>query len=361
MIFGIKFNFNSIMSGITAQLKSIVPTNIPNIGDLAKGGLINSALGKVKGQISSMINNAVGFNIASKIGNLGSSLKGLSTASMFGLVSTKLVNQLKNLTSQYTDVFKNINLTDLNISKLVTSQISNIENLITEELQSGLLIGKSSLKSLISIEQISNKTLRDITFDPVKKAEYVKSLTDLQMEDLKKLATGAISEDNTFKADTKRLQQIQQPPMLISASESYAPSELKRYKETLTGVDTNSNIIKKSNINISKRNQKEVLTVNSIIDERDVDKPSPMLTKEINEFPDKGYPERFLLYPNRNDFRYADVFGSTDPNNVKLILLRGKSTVSDKRFPEISGTLQQYVRDLSNAGILKTGEEISNS
>ena len=245
MIFGIKFNFNSIMSGITAQLKSIVPTNIPNIGDLAKGGLINSALGKVKGQISSMINNAVGFNIASKIGDLGSSLKGLSTASMFGLVSTKLINQLKNLTSQYTDVFKNINLTDLNISKLVTSQISNIENLITEELQSGLLIGKSSLKSLISIEQISNKTLRDITFDPVKKAEYVKSLTDLQMEDLKKLATGAISEDNTFKADTKRLQQIQQPPMLISASESYAPSELKRYKETLTGVDTNSNIIKK--------------------------------------------------------------------------------------------------------------------
>ena len=129
MAFGIKFNFNSIIGGITSQLKTIVPINIPNIGSLAKGGLINGITGQIKGQLTTMVNDAVGFNIASKIGSLGSSLAGLSTASVFGLVSTELVNQLKNITSQYTDIFNDINLTDLNTDDNMLHCILNIRYL----------------------------------------------------------------------------------------------------------------------------------------------------------------------------------------------------------------------------------------
>ena len=174
MAFGIKFNFNSIIGGITSQLKTIVPINIPNIGSLAKGGLINGITGQIKGQLTTMINDAVGFNIASKIGSLGSSLSDLSTASVFGLVSTELVKQLNNITSQYTDIFNNINLTDLNITDIVTNQISNIEGKITTELQAGLIVGKSSIETIASVSNISNANLRDFTFNPQKKLDFVK-------------------------------------------------------------------------------------------------------------------------------------------------------------------------------------------
>tara|TARA_R110000803_G_scaffold56053_1_gene113197 strand:- start:2717 stop:3841 length:1125 start_codon:yes stop_codon:yes gene_type:complete len=363
MAFGIKFNFNSIIGGITSQLKTIVPINIPNIGSLAKGGLINGITGQIKGQLTTMVNDAVGFNIASKIGSLGSSLAGLSTASVFGLVSTELVNQLKNITSQYTDIFNDINLTDLNITDVVTSQISNIEGKITTELQAGLIVGKSSIETIASVSNISNANIRDFTFNPQKKIDFVNSLSTSQLERINFLTFNATSEFNTFHEETTLLNNTLQPPvsnpfnLSLDSAPIPAPFEvdvLKEYKERLNDVDTNSNIVKKSNINITKRNQKEISTVNNLLKIREQDKPSTLTLDEIKDIPNKGFPGRFLLYKNVNDLRYIDTFGSIDPNEVKFIFFKAGYAMQDNRYPEISGTRYKYQQDLKAAGRIVT-------
>ena len=179
-----------------------------------------------------MVNDAVGFNIASKIGSLGSSLAGLSTASVFGLVSTELVNQLKNITSQYTDIFNDINLTDLNITDVVTSQISNIEGKITTELQAGLIVGKSSIETIASVSNISNANIRDFTFNPQKKIDFVNSLSTSQLERINFLTFNATSEFNTFHEETTLLNNTLQPPVSnpfnLSLDSAPIPKEIKK-------------------------------------------------------------------------------------------------------------------------------------
>lgn len=363
MAFGIKFNFNSIIGGITSQLKALVPANIAAVGALAKGGLINGITSQIKGQLTTMINDAVGFNIASKIGSLGSTLAGLSTASVFGLVSTELISQLKNITSQYTDIFKNINLTDLNINNAVTGVLSNIESKITDELQAGLIMGKASIETIASIENISNAKLRDFAFDPQKKLDYITSLSDSQLERINFLTFNATSEFNTFKEETTLINNTLQPPvsnpfsLSLDSAPIPAPFEvdvLKEYKERLNNVDTNSNIVKKSNIDITRRNQKEISTVNNLLDIRDSDKPSTLSLDEVKDLPNVGFPSRFILYKNVNDLRYSDTFGTIDPIEVKFIFFRVGYTMQDNRYPEISGTRYKYQQDLKAAGRIVT-------
>ena len=363
MAFGIKFNFNSIIGGITSQLKALVPANIAAVGALAKGGLINGITSQIKGQLTTMINDAVGFNIASKIGSLGSTLAGLSTASVFGLVSTELISQLKNITSQYTDIFKNINLTDLNINNAVTGVLSNIESKITDELQAGLIMGKASMETIASIENISNAKLRDFAFDPQKKLDYITSLSDSQLERINFLTFNATSEFNTFKEETTLINNTLQPPvsnpfsLSLDSAPIPAPFEvdvLKEYKERLNNVDTNSNIVKKSNIDITRRNQKEISTVNNLLDIRDSDKPSTLSLDEVKDLPNVGFPSRFILYKNVNDLRYSDTFGTIDPIEVKFIFWKARYPMQDNRYPEISGTLYKYQQDLKAAGRVVT-------
>tara|TARA_R110000772_G_scaffold140870_1_gene249995 strand:- start:2 stop:1126 length:1125 start_codon:yes stop_codon:yes gene_type:complete len=363
MVFGIKFNFNSIIGGITSQLKALVPANIAAVGALAKGGLINGITSQIKGQLTTMINDAVGFNIASKIGSLGSTLAGLSTASVFGLVSTELISQLKNITSQYTDIFKNINLTDLNINNAVTGVLSNIESKITDELQAGLIMGKASMETIASIENISNAKLRDFAFDPQKKLDYITSLSDSQLERINFLTFNATSEFNTFKEETTLINNTLQPPvsnpfsLSLDSAPIPAPFEvdvLKEYKERLNNVDTNSNIVKKSNIDITRRNQKEISTVNNLLDIRDSDKPSTLSLDEVKDLPNVGFPSRFILYKNVNDLRYSDTFGTIDPIEVKFIFWKARYPMQDNRYPEISGTLYKYQQDLKAAGRVVT-------
>lgn len=353
MAFRIKFNLNSVINGITSKLTSIVPTNLSQLGSLAKNGLVKNALNQVRSQVESAINNAVGFNIAGKIGALGSSLSDLSVSSVFGLASTAIVDQFKAVTGKYTDVIKNIQQSDFNVANLVTNQVTNMQTQISEELQSGIIMGKSSLESIASITNMSNTVIRDLSFDDIKKNKFIGDLTDKQLNRMNELITNAVDEANIIAADAINIEKIQQPPVVDQVIGEFNKGTLKEYKETLANTDLNSDIIKKANININGRNKKEISAVNKILQVEDVDKPSPMKISEIEDIPSNGYPERFLTYKDYNNLRYSDVYGGYDPVMVKKIFVKSRFSLQDKRYPEISGTLEQYILDLSAAGELE--------
>ncbi len=216
MAFGLNINFSGIIGNLTSQLKSIVSSKISGVTSLIKSFSISNVTSGLVGQLEGMIGTSLNLNLSKLTGgiNFANALKGLpfpslgsiNLNSLYGLVDQNIGQNLNQFTKGLANSFKNLNLDELSLGNKLTGAISGQINNITDEIEAGIVAGKSSLNVLGELNNLSNKQIRDFSFNPQMQLDFVNGLVEQQKNKIFDLSFNSIPESTIFTNQTTSLE-----------------------------------------------------------------------------------------------------------------------------------------------------------
>mgnify|MGYP003642294115 FL=1 len=208
MAFGLNVDFSGIIGNLTKQLRAVAASQIKSFSNMVKAKAVSAINGAVGFNLTGMM--ATGLNLALSKGagalNFSNLLKNIpfpklgsvDLNALWGSINGNIGENLNAFAKNLSGVYKKISFDDLNLgeklSGAVTSQITNISN----EIEAGIVAGKSSLASLTELNNLSNKQIRDFTFDPGAQLAFVNDLVKKQKDKIFDLAFNAIPESTIF-------------------------------------------------------------------------------------------------------------------------------------------------------------------
>ena len=208
MAFGLNINFGGIIGNLTKGLKNIATSKIQNLSSMVKTSLINTANGALGVNIQSIIGTSLNLNLSKITGQLNFSnllknipfpnLSSMSLNALWGAIDQNIGQNINAFTKNLSKIYKDISLDDLNLSSkingVIDSQLDNISN----EIDAGIVAGKSSLDILGSLNNLSNKQIRDFSFNPDLQLDYVNNLVKQQQDKIFDLSFNSITEITIF-------------------------------------------------------------------------------------------------------------------------------------------------------------------
>lgn len=208
MAFGLNINFGGIIGNLTKGLKNIATSKIQNLSSMVKTSLINTANNALGFDIQSIIGTSLNLSLSNITGQLNFSnllknipfpnLSSMSLNALWGAIDENIGNNINAFTKNLSNVYKKINLDDLNLTSkingVIDSQLDNISN----EIDAGIIAGKSSLDVLGSLNNLSNKQIRDFSFNPDLQLDFVNGLVKQQQDKIFDLSFNGITESTVF-------------------------------------------------------------------------------------------------------------------------------------------------------------------
>lgn len=208
MAFGLNINFGGIIGNLTKGLKNIATSKIQNLSSMVKTSLINTVNGALGVNIQSIIGTSLNLNLSKITGQLNFSnllknipfpnLSSMSLNALWGAIDQNIGQNINAFTKNLSKIYKDISLDDLNLTSkingVIDSQLDNISN----EIDAGIVAGKSSLDILGSLNNLSNKQIRDFSFNPDLQLDYVNNLVKQQQDKIFDLSFNSITETAIF-------------------------------------------------------------------------------------------------------------------------------------------------------------------
>ena len=208
MAFGLNINFGGIIGNLTKGLKNIATSKIQNLSSMVKTSLINTANNALGVNIQSIIGTSLNLNLSKITGQLNFSnllknipfpnLSSMSLNALWGAIDQNIGQNINAFTKNLSKIYKDISLDDLNLTSkingVIDSQLDNISN----EIDAGIVAGKSSLDILGSLNNLSNKQIRDFSFNPDLQLDYVNNLVKQQQDKIFDLSFNSITETTIF-------------------------------------------------------------------------------------------------------------------------------------------------------------------
>lgn len=208
MAFGLNINFGGIIGNLTKGLKNIATSKIQNLSSMVKTSLINTANNALGIDIQSIIGTSLNLSLSNITGQLNFSnllknipfpnLSSMSLNALWGAIDENIGKNINAFTKNLSNVYKKINLDDLNLTSkingVIDSQLDNISN----EIDAGIIAGKSSLDVLGSLNNLSNKQIRDFSFNPDLQLDFVDGLVKQQQDKIFDLSFNGVTESTVF-------------------------------------------------------------------------------------------------------------------------------------------------------------------
>ena len=208
MAFGLNIDFGGIIGNLTKGLKNIATSKIQNLSNMVKTSLINTVNGALGVNIQSIIGTSLNLNLSKLTGQLNFSnllknipfpnLSSMSLNALWGAIDQNIGQNINAFTKKLSKIYKDISLDDLNLTSkingVIDSQLDNISN----EIDAGIVAGKSSLDILGSLNNLSNKQIRDFSFNPDLQLDYVNNLVKQQQDKIFDLSFNSITETAIF-------------------------------------------------------------------------------------------------------------------------------------------------------------------
>ena len=117
-----------------------------------------------------------------------------------------LRKNINNFAKGLANTYKNLNFDELSLGSKLTGAINNQVNSIADEIQAGTIVGKSSLNVLNELNNLSNKQIRDFSFNPQLQLDFVNNLAEQQKNKIFDLSFNAIPESTIFENQVNNLQ-----------------------------------------------------------------------------------------------------------------------------------------------------------
>ena len=208
MAFGLNIDFGGIIGNLTKNLRSIATSKIQNLSKMVKTNLINTATSALGVDLQGMIGTSLNLNLSKLTGGINfanalkdlpfKSLGNLNLNSLYGLIDENIGANLNSFTKNLAKNYKELSLDDLSLgdklNSALTSQVSDISN----EIEAGIIAGKSNIDVIGSINNLSNTQIRDFTFNPEKQLAFVNSLEQQQKDKIFDLTFNSVSESSIF-------------------------------------------------------------------------------------------------------------------------------------------------------------------
>ena len=216
MAFGLNINFTGIIGDLTNSIRSIAGAKISSLSNMVKTVSINNVTNGLVGQIQGMIGTSLNLNMSKLAGgiNFANALKGLpfpslsnlNLNSLYGLIDNNIGLNLNKFAKGLASTYKNLNLDEINLGNKLSTAINSQINNITDEVQAGIIAGKSSVGVLDQLNNLSNRQIRDFTVNPQLQLDYVNDLVDQQKNEIFNLAFNTKPESAIFNDQIKSLQ-----------------------------------------------------------------------------------------------------------------------------------------------------------
>tara|TARA_A100000171_G_C2127987_1_gene144802 strand:- start:1318 stop:2208 length:891 start_codon:yes stop_codon:yes gene_type:complete len=293
MAFGLNIDFGGIIGNLTNSVRSIVSSKISNLTNTIKSYSINSVAGGLVNQIQSMVGTSLNLNLSKLTGgiNFANSLKGLpfpsleslSISSLYGVIDENIGKNLNKFAKGLASSYKDLNFDEISLGDKLAGSVNNEIDIITNEVEAGTIAGKSSLTVINELDSLSNKQIRDFSFDPQLQLNFVNGLVDKQKNKIYDLSFNTVPESTIFDNQTSNLQ--------IDSIDSF--------------IDTNNNDFTFFNVETINETtiSKDFVTAqqNKIASIKEVDNP---LARKIDILNRYNKEEETLAYINalNNDF-----------------------------------------------------------
>ena len=216
MAFGLNVDFSGIIGNLTKSIRGIVSSKISGISNMLKSFSINKVTNGLTGQIKGIIGTSLNLNLSKLSGgiNFSNALNGLgfpslgdlNINSLYGLIDDNIGKNINNFAKGLANTYKNLNFDELSLGNKLTGAINNQVNSIADEIQAGTIVGKSSLNVLQELNNLSNKQIRDFTFNPQLQLDFVNNLAEQQKNKIFDLSFNAIPESTIFDNQVNNLQ-----------------------------------------------------------------------------------------------------------------------------------------------------------
>ena len=208
MAFGLNIDFSGIIGNLTNNLKTIAASKIQNLSSTVRTNLINTATSSLLSNLQSVIGTSLNLNLSKLTGgiNFANGLKGLPFPSLsslnlnaiYGLIDNNIGANLNKFAKSITTRFKNLSLDDISLGDKLNASIDNLSDNISNEIEAGIIVGKSSIDILGNVNKLSNTQIRDFTFSPDKQLAFVNNLAQQQKDKIFNLSFNGISETSIF-------------------------------------------------------------------------------------------------------------------------------------------------------------------
>jgi len=208
MAFGLNIDFSGVIGNLTNNLKTIAASKIQNLSSTVRTNLINTATSSLLSNLQSVIGTSLNLNLSKLTGgiNFANGLKGLPFPSLsslnlnaiYGLIDNNIGANLNKFAKSITTRFKNLSLDDISLGDKLNASIDNLSDNISNEIEAGIIVGKSSIDILGNVNKLSNTQIRDFTFSPDKQLAFVNNLAQQQKDKIFNLSFNGISETSIF-------------------------------------------------------------------------------------------------------------------------------------------------------------------
>ncbi len=216
MAFGLNINFSGIVGSLTKGIRSIVGTKIGTLNSMVKTFSINNVTNSLVSQLEGMIGTSLNLNMSKLTGgiNFANALKGLpfpslsnlNLNSLYGLIDENIGLNLNNFSKGLAKSYQGINLEEISLGGKLTGAVNNQINSITDEVQAGTIAGKSSLNVLDELNNLSNRQIRDFTFNPQLQLDFVNKLANQQKDKIFDLSFNNVPQSTIFDNQINTLQ-----------------------------------------------------------------------------------------------------------------------------------------------------------
>lgn len=208
MAFGLNVNFNSIIGNLTNNLKSIATSKIQNLSSMVKTNLISQTTGNLFNNLQGLIGSSLNLNLSKLTGsiNFANGLKGLpfpslsnlKLNSLYGLIDENIGVNLNKFSKTITSKYTKLSLDDISLGDKLNAALETQSDDISNEIEAGTIVGKSSIDVISKINNLSNTQIRDFSFSPDKQLGFVNNLVQQQKDKIFDLSFNSVSESSIF-------------------------------------------------------------------------------------------------------------------------------------------------------------------
>lgn len=257
----------------TQNLNKTIPSATENLPAKVRDFNTKGAIGNIKGEICNKIEGVVG--IATSIKSGASSL--VNKASNFSIKDTlnnavdsffegpveDLKGKLNDVVDGFKGAFDDFKKQDLNLQKLVGDQIDQLEKELTEKFESVKIAAAGFGNALNDVKNFTNKTVRDITTDPLKRLNLEGGLCGNAQKDL---IDTALTQKSVANTSNEQDELIEKSSNLIDLNETND----KLLEETVTSINSNKTVdeglqtSEVTSINDNELTEEDISVVNQV-------------------------------------------------------------------------------------------------
>ena len=208
MAFGLNVDFGGIIGNLTKQLKGLAASKIKNLSNMVKTSLISTVNDAVGFDLTGVIGTSLNLALSNATGSMNFSnllknipfpnLSSMNLNAVWGAIDGNIGQNLNAFAKNLSSVYNKISFDDLSLGQKLTGAVNGQITNISSEIEAGIVAGKSSLSSLSELNNLTNKQIRDFSFNPGAQLDFVNGLAQKQKDKIFDLTFNAIPESTIF-------------------------------------------------------------------------------------------------------------------------------------------------------------------